>query len=215
MGAVLYVIGLTGNIATGKSTVCAMLRSLGAEWLDADHLAHWVMRAGTATHQRIVDRFGCQVLGLDGEVDSARLGPIVFADPDALADLESLVHPAVVDETLRRLSQSHSDVFVVEAVKLLEANMHRYCDAVWVVTAPPQQQIERLMSTRHLSRAAAELRLSAQPRAESRIAQADVVIDNGGTLAQTWHQVLEAWNAIPGVVPVSFELPWPTARPEG
>jgi len=209
-----YVIGLTGNIATGKSTIAAMLRALGAEVLDADKLAHEVMRAGTEVHQRIVARFGSQILAPDGQIDRARLGPIVFADPIALADLDSLVHPAVVQETLCRIAQSCSQVLVVEAVKLLEANMARFCHAVWVVKASRALQVERLMFTRHLERAAAELRIAAQPPSEDREAQADVVIDNSGTLAETWQQVVQAWNRIPGVAPVSHDVPWLTARPE-
>jgi dephospho-CoA kinase len=211
----LYLIGLTGNIATGKSTVAAMLSALSAEILDADRLAHWVMRAGTDVHWRIIARFGCQILAPDAEIDRARLGAIVFADPEALADLEALVHPAVVEETLRRIAQAQCQVFVVEAIKLLEANMHHYCHAVWVVTSTREQQIERLMSTRHLDRAGAELRIEAQPPSADKVARADVVIDNSGTPAQTWRQVLEAWNAIPGISPVSYDMPWPMARPEG
>jgi dephospho-CoA kinase len=203
-----YVIGLTGNIATGKSTVAAMLRSLGADVLDADKLGHWAMRPGTEVYQYVVRRFGCEILAPGGEIDRARLGSIVFADLVALADLESFVHPAVVQETLRWISASQSKVLVVEAVKLLEAKMDRYCQAVWVVTALRGQQVERLMTTRHMDREAAELRLAAQPASVERIVRADVVIDNSGALSQTWRQVLGAWNEIPGVSPVSHDTPW-------
>ncbi len=209
-----YVIGLTGNIATGKSTVAAMLRSLGADVLDADKLGHWVMRPGTEVYQHLVKCFGCQILAPGGEIDRARLGSIVFADPKALADLESFVHPPVVQETLRWIAASQSTVLVVEAVKLLEAKMDRYCQAIWVVTAPRWQQAERLMTTRHMDRQAAELRIAAQPASEERVARADVVIDNSGALSQTWRQVLGAWNEIPGVSPVSHDTPWLQARPK-
>jgi dephospho-CoA kinase len=213
-GSLPYVIGLTGNIATGKSTVAAVLGSLGADVLDADKLGHWVMRAGTEVYQHIVARFGCQILAPNGEIDRSRLGPVVFADPQALADLESFVHPAVVQETLRWIAASQSSVRVVEAVKLLEAEMDRFCQAVWVVTALRVQQVERLMTTRHLDREAAELRLAAQPASEERARRADVLIDNSGTLAETWRQVLAAWNEIPGVAPVSHDAPWVVARPK-
>jgi dephospho-CoA kinase len=208
----MYVIGLTGNIATGKSTVAAMLARLGAWVIDADKLAHRAMGAGGEVHRRIVARFGPTILAADGEIDRAKLGGIVFADPEALRDLERIVHPAVVQETLRLLAQNDRPVAVIEAIKLLEAEMHRYCQAVWVVTCRREQQLERLMHTRHLSLAEAELRVAAQPPAEEKVARADVVIDNSNGLEETWQQVLRAWNAIPGVAPVPLERPWREAQ---
>ncbi len=208
----MYVIGLTGNIATGKSTVAAMLARLGAYVIDADKLAHRAMRAGGKVHRRIVARFGQGILAADGEIDRAKLGAIVFADAQALQDLERIVHPAVVQETLRLLAECAAEVAVIEAIKLLEAQMHRYCQAVWVVTCRREQQIQRLMHTRHLSRAEAELRVAAQPPPEEKLARADVVIDNANGLEETWRQVVRAWNAIPGAAPASLDLPW---RQEG
>ena len=99
----LYVIGLTGNIATGKSVVAGMLAELGAEVIDADALAHQVTQAGTPAWQRVVDEFGQDILRLDGEIDRARLGAHVFSDPQALARLEAIVHPAVIAESERLL----------------------------------------------------------------------------------------------------------------
>jgi len=194
-----YVVGLTGNIATGKSTVAAMLGKLGACVIDADKLAHWAMRAGTEVNRRIVERFGRQVLRPDGEIDRAKLGPLVFANPGALRDLENIVHPAVVAETLHRIAACEQPVVVVEAIKLLEADMHEHCDAVWVVTSSRQQQIDRLVRARDLSPSQAELRVDAQPPAEEKIAQADLVIGNDRALEETCAQVVRAWNAIPGV----------------
>ena len=197
----MYVIGLTGNIACGKSTVAAMLRSLGACVIDADRLAHKVMRAGSDVYARIVERFGPAVVRQDGEIDRATLGAIVFDAPEALADLERLVHPAVVAESLRRLSACRADVAVVEAIKLLEAEMHKYCDAVWVVTCRREQQLARLVQTRGLTAEQAALRIDAQPPQALKVARADCVIDNASALQDTWRQVLAGWNAIPGVAP--------------
>ena len=194
-----YVVGLTGNIATGKSTVAAMLGELGACVIDADKLAHWAMAAGSEVNRRIVERFGRQVLRPDGEIDRARLAPLVFADPSALRDLEGIVHPAVVEETLHRVAACKQPVVVVEAIKLFEADMQRHCDAVWVVTSSRQQQIDRLVRARDLSPSQAELRVDAQPPAEEKIAQADLVIGNDRALEETCAQVVRAWNAIPGV----------------
>jgi len=192
-----YVIGLTGNIATGKSTVAAMLGKLGACVIDADQLAHWAMRAGTEINRRIVERFGHEVLRPDGEIDRSVLGPLVFADPRALRDLERIVHPVVVEETLHQIEACQQPVAVVEAIKLLEADMQKHCDAVWVVTCSRQQQIDRLTHMRDLTASQAELRVDAQPPIEEKIARADLVIDNHCALEQTWAQVVRAWNAIP------------------
>ena len=190
----MHVIGLTGNIATGKTTVARMLDELGATIIDADKLAHEVMRPGTEVHRAIVARFGSKVLADDGSIDRKTLGTIVFADRKALADLEALVHPAVEQTLLAQLDQAQTDVAVVEAIKLLEAGLDRYCDAIWVTTSPREQQIERLMLTRGLTREQALLRMDAQPSPEAKVARADVVIDNSGSLARTSAQVAHAWR---------------------
>ena len=201
----MYIIGLTGNIATGKSTVAAMLKRLGAFVIDADKVAHEVMRAGTSVHQQIVGHFGPSVLARDGEIDRAVLGEIVFSDPRALVALESLVHPPVVGETLCRLDRACRPVGVVEAIKLLEAGMWIHCQAVWVVCCSREQQIERLVRGRCLSIAQACLRIDAQGQCAQQTAQVDVVIDNSNGLEWTWTQVLLAWNGVPGVEHVSMD----------
>jgi len=202
-----FVIGLTGNIATGKSTVARMLERLGAERIDADHLAHEQMRPGTETHAEIVRIFGTYVLADDGRIDRPRLGRIVFSDPEALAMLEGLVHPAVVAETLARIDACPKAVLCVEAIKLLEAEMAQHCDSVWVVTCSRERQIERLTSKRHMLHSEAVRRIDSQPDPALKLARADVRIENDGPLEQTWRQVLLAWNAIPGVAAVRLERP--------
>lgn len=204
----LYIIGLTGNIATGKSVVAAMLAELGALVIDADALAHEVMKAGTSTWQRVVDEFGVDILQPDGEINRARLGAQVFAEPEALKRLEAIVHPAVIAESQRLLLQWQNEpgtsasghtgrkVAVLEAIKLIESGMHRQCDELWVVTCPYEQQVQRLMENRGLGRAEAELRIHAQPPQEEKIAIADVVIDNSGDLEHTRAQVLREWQRI-------------------
>jgi dephospho-CoA kinase len=197
------VIGLTGNIAVGKSTVASMLAEWGAWVLNADKLAHELMSPGTDVHQSIIERFGgAQVLSAPEDpqsaIDRRALGDIVFRDPAALRALEEIVHPAVVAETLQRLAACTAEVAVIEAIKLLEAQMQRYCDAVWVVTATREQQIERLMQTRGLTKDEAAVRIEAQPPAADKIARADVVIDNSGSIEATRAQVMAAWQRIPG-----------------
>ena len=189
-----FLIGLTGNIGTGKSTVARMLAELGAETIDADRVAHQVMQAGGLAHATIVETFGPDVLAPDGEIDRARLGSRVFADPGALARLEAIVHPATLEAITGRIAAASSAVVVVEAIKLIEAGMAQGCDSVWVTTCRPEQQIRRIVSARGLSRAEAEQRVQAQPPQEEKIRHANVVIDTSGTLSWTRVQVQAAWE---------------------
>jgi dephospho-CoA kinase len=195
------LIGLTGNIGTGKSTVAGMLVELGAEAIDADAVVHQVMRAGTPVHAAIVSAFGPGVLSPGGEVDRRRLGEIVFADPAALARLEAIIHPVVIEEVNRRVASSSAAAVVVEAIKLIEAGMADGCDSVWVTTCRPEQQAQRIMEARGLSRAEAEHRVRVQPPQEEKVARADVVIDTSGTLAWTREQVVAAWKKLSGEIP--------------
>lgn len=188
------LIGLTGNIATGKSTVARMLADLGATVIDADRIAHEVMCAGSPTYTAVVAAFGPEVVTADGEIDRRRLGAVVFSDREALARLESIVHPAVIQEVARRIAASQTEVIVIEAIKLIEAGMADGCDSLWVTTCPLEEQVRRLMTDRGLSRQEALLRVKAQPPQEEKIARADAVIDTGGDLAQTRLQVEAEWN---------------------
>ncbi len=189
------VIGLTGNIACGKSTVARMLAEKGACVIDADAIAHEVIRKGTPAYDAVLQRFGPGILGPDGEIDRRRLGEIVFRDPVALRDLEAIVHPAVLKEIQRRiLACSGAPAIVVEAIKLIESGFARACDALWVVTCPEAEQIRRLMRERGFTEEEARIRIRAQPPQEEKIRQADVVIDNGGDLEATRRQVEAAWR---------------------
>ena len=141
-----FVIGLTGNIATGKSLVAKMQSNLGAEHIDADRLAHQVMAPGTPAHHQIAATFGPEVLAADGTIDRPKLGRVVFGDSHALARLEEIVHPAVIQLTRDRIAGSAAPVVVVEAIKLIESGMVRQlCDTLWVVSAPRALQIQRLI----------------------------------------------------------------------
>jgi dephospho-CoA kinase len=194
------LLGLTGNIATGKSEVARILAELGAPDLvgivDADEVAHEVMQPDGPAYSAVVKAFGREILTAEGAIDRAKLGAIVFRDPDALRQLEAAVHPATITEVGQRIAQATERVVVVEAIKLIEAGMHRYCDALWVVTAPRALQIARLAASRGLTGEEAALRVDAQPPQEEKAALADVVIVNDGDLDELREKVERAWAQI-------------------
>jgi dephospho-CoA kinase len=198
----IYLIGLTGNVATGKSQVARMLRELGAHVIDADALTHELERKGKPVHAAIVAAFGPGILRADGEIDRAQLGQMVFSDPNALRRLEAIVHPAVTAEVARQISNLKSQasdgrtVIVVEAIKLIEAGLHKQCDALWVVRCRPGLQLDRLMGIRDLSEADARLRIVAQPPQSEKAALAEVLIENNGTLDELRAQVKHHWGQI-------------------
>jgi dephospho-CoA kinase len=194
----MHVIGLTGGIACGKSTIATLLAQLGAVLIDADKVVHEVQAPGQDVYRAIVSAFGRDVLTSDGRIDRARLGAVVFADPDELRRLEAIVHPAVSAEVERRIEVARADnapATVVEAVKLIEAGMHRRCDSVWVVTCDPVIQEARLRR-RGADAADARARLAAQPDPKPRLAAADVIIDNSGTVDDARRQVESAWRRL-------------------
>lgn len=193
----MYRIGLTGNIATGKSAVAQMLRDLGAEVLDADRLTHAALAPDGAAYPGVLAAFGNGILSVDGTIDRHALGALVFSDPAALARLEAIVHPLVIAEVDRRIALIRAAVVVVEAIKLLESGLAAGYDAIWVTTCPEALQLERLMATRHLTRDNALRRIHAQPPQSEKIARAAVVLHTDATLEQTRAQVLAAWVQIP------------------
>jgi dephospho-CoA kinase len=201
-----YIIGLTGNIATGKTLVLRMLNELGAYTIDADDLAHILMRRGAPLYDRIVSEFGRYVLDQDGEIDRSRLGEIVFGVPRALAHLERITHPTIGAVTRRLIENAKADVVAIEAVKLLESDLAALCDTVWVVTATREAQLQRLMTRRRMTASQAMQRIDAQPPQTNRAAQADVVIDNSGDILATWQAVQRHFAAIPRrVAPAAVE----------
>lgn len=194
----MYLIGLTGNIAAGKSEVARMLAELGAEVIDADEVAHEVMEPGGPAYADVVAAFGGEIRSGagGGRIDRRRLGEIVFRDPTALRRLERIVHPRAIVAVGERIARAAAGVVVVEAIKLIEAGMHRGYDSLWVVIAPRELQIKRLTERRGLSEKEAALRVDAQPPQEEKAAVADLVIVNDGDLARLRQQVETAWKQI-------------------
>lgn len=191
-----YVIGLTGNIACGKSLVLKTLRELGAATFDADLVAHQVMRHGTPAWHEIVTRFGEGVVGDDGEINRRALGAIVFAEPAALEALDQIVHPATVAAIRQQVEQLIGGVAVIDAIKLFEAGLDADCDEIWVVDCTREQQVERLMRRNNLTRDAAMERIDAQPPQAEKRARADRVIDNSGAPDKTVAAVRELWATV-------------------
>ena len=197
----VYLIGLTGNIATGKSLVGRMLGELGAHVIDADALVRQLERRGMPVYDSIVAEFGSGILRSDGEIDRAQLGALVFSDPDALCRLEAIVHPAVGVEIKSRISnlksQTKQTIVAIEAIKLIEAGLHRQCNSLWVVTSQPEVQLERLMRTRGLNEADARLRIEAQPPQSEKAKLADVLIQNNGSFEELRTQIKYYWDDLP------------------
>jgi dephospho-CoA kinase len=191
-----YVIGLTGNIATGKSVVRRMLEHLGAYTIDADALSHRVISKGAPGFQPVLDKFGTWLLDKDGQIDRTKLGRLVFTDGQALAVLEDIIHPFVaqaIDLLIKRATQK---VIVVEAIKLLESDLRTRCDSIWVADAPPEVQIERLMRKRGMNRDDAVQRIHAQSAQKQKLAAANIVITNTGSYEDLWKQVNDAWKKV-------------------
>ena len=191
-----FLIGLTGNIATGKSLARGILAELGAETIDADHIAHQVIRRGEAAYAEIIAAFGDDILSLDGEIERAALGAIVFADAARLRKLEGITHPAIRRRIDQLIRQSEASVVVVEAIKLLEGELRHAVDAVWVVDASPATQLARLMTKRGFSEAEARKRIALQNSQADKLREADVIIGNDGDIEATRAQVERAWQGI-------------------
>ena len=191
-----FVVGLTGPIGAGKSTVAGMLRELGARVLDADAIARDEQSRGTTGYSAIVQQFGTEVLGDDNEIDRGKLADTVFADPRRLEQLEKIMHPRVIARILQARKMLPDDqILVVEAIKLVETSLRNVCDRIWVVLAPRDQLPGRL-AARGLSDANVAARLAAQAsEAEFREA-ASVIIENDGDRDALRAAVAAAWSNV-------------------
>ena len=191
-----YIIGLTGNIATGKSVVRRMLEHLGAHTIDADALSHRAIAKGAPGYQPVIDEFGKWILDKNGEIDRSKLGSVVFRNPAALAELEGIIHPLVGQAITVLVKRASQPIAVVEAIKLLESELRKVCDSVWVTYAPEEVQIERLIRKRSLTREDAQQRISLQAAQGEKIAAANVVIRNTSSYDDLWKQITTIWKQI-------------------
>ena len=190
----MLLVGLTGGIASGKSTVSAMLAERGAEVIDADHIARQVVMPGTPAWCKIREHFGPGVLHPDGQIDRQALAAIVFADKTRLALLNEITHPAIFARIADRLEAHHGqDVIVVlDAALLIEAGLAEGVDVVIVTSSPREIQVERL-AAKGVGERDASNRIAAQLAPEKRLARADIVIDNSGSLEDLGRRVDEIW----------------------
>lgn len=193
----VLLVGLTGGIGSGKSTVTRMLEERGAIVLDADAFARDAVRAGSEGFRRVVERFGGDVVGSDGELDRPKLASIVFGDPESLGDLEAIVHPevrrAIADGIQAHLDTD--DVVVLVNPLLIEMGTHRDCDLVVVIAASPRTQIERSVA-RGMGEDDVRARIAAQLPLEDRARHADILIDNEGSIDELGAQVGRLWDRL-------------------
>ncbi|MCD6474921.1 MAG: dephospho-CoA kinase [Anaerolineaceae bacterium] len=192
-----YIIGLTGNIGTGKSVVRRMLGHLGAYGIDADVLGHRAIAQDAPGYQPVIKQFGRWIINSEGQIERARLAKIVFRDPVALKALEDIIHPLVNRAVELLIQRTQHQVVVIEAIKLFEGGLAGRCDTVWVSYTPEEIQVERLVERRKMTVNEARSRIRAQSSQTEKMSKADTVIMNNGSFEKVWKQVYKAWNRIP------------------
>jgi dephospho-CoA kinase len=195
----MKVIGLTGGIGSGKSTVSGFLAELGAVIVDADKVGHELLHPDTETAKRVIAAFGQDIVRPNGEVDRGRLGEKVFNNPEALKQLNAIVHPALFQrlrERLEELREGGAKVVVVEAAIMIEAGWQVLADEVWVTLAPEDTVVERLTANKGLSEAQVRARIRSQMPVEEKAKWASEVIDTSGSLGEVRRRVGELWRRL-------------------
>ena len=195
----MRVIGLTGNICSGKSTVAGFLAKRGAVIVDADEIGHEALRPSSETWKRVVDAFGKEILTDSSEVDRKKLGEVVFSNPNALKRLNGIMHPGMHEAARRRIDElrrAGSQVVVLEATLLIEAGWVDLVDEVWVANASDETMVKRCRRRSGLSEADARSRIAAQMLAEEKVRHADVVINTDVPLGEVEAKVHELWRNI-------------------
>jgi len=195
----LMVIGLTGGIASGKSTVSAKLKELGAAIIDVDILARSVVSKGEIAYNRIIQCFGESILLPNGEINRKRLGSIVFSDKKKLALLNGITHPEIISrvkERIRELKTAGNSVIVVDAAILIEMGLYKYVDSVWVVAADREIQIKRLIERDKFDYRDSEKRINSQFTDDARKKYADIVIDNNESIETLSKKIEELWGNV-------------------
>lgn len=190
------IIGLTGNIATGKSALMRLAAEQGALTIDADKVVHELLDGDETIQLAVVEAFGPEMRLADGRIDRSAVGHIVFNDPAALRRLEAILHPATRLAIARRIQETSATVVMLEAIKLLDGPLKDAVDQIWVADCPPETQLQRLLVCRGMEETEARARIAAQAPQADKVAQADVVIDTSGLMADTQAQFDAAWSAL-------------------
>ena len=195
----MKVIGLTGGIGSGKSTVSQLLLELGAVILDADKVGHEAYQPGTEVWREVVAAFGREILTPEGDIDRKRLGGIVFSNPESLARLNQIMHPRMFEMMkvqLEQYRQQGTEVVVLEAAVLLEANWTPLVDQIWITVASESTVVRRIKERTGLPEEQIRARIRSQLSSEERIKHADVVISNDGSLDELKTKVNELWEGL-------------------
>ena len=193
------VIGLTGGIASGKSTISSILRELGAYIVDADIIARSVVQKGEKAYNEIVQHFGSEILMPNGEINRKGLGHIVFSDIEKLKLLNSITHPEIINRVLKKVEEYKcigAKVVVIDAAILIEMGLYSYCDSIWLVIVDRETQIYRLMERDKFAYMDALNRIHAQYNNEKKAQLADVIIDNNKPIEEVKEKIEELWNNI-------------------
>ena len=191
-----FIIGLTGNIATGKSAVMNLAIERGALAIDADKIVHEILEDDMVVQEVIASLFGPTVRHADGRIIRPALGKIVFGDPQAMCELEAFIHPAVRRRVISRIKESQSSIVMIEAIKLLEGKLRGLCHMIWVTRCSRERQLERLRVCRGMDEELAVVRVDSQAPQEDKVLQADSVIDTDGLMDDTRRQFEQAWSRI-------------------
>lgn len=198
-----FVIGLTGNIGTGKSEVRKILQCLGALGIDADLISRQFIEPDSPGYRKVLEKFGREFIDEEARLDRSALAKVVFNQPDKLAELEAIIHPLVKEEVTRLIDETDILVVVIEAIKLIESGISDQCDSLWVTNSPLEVRLARLTLFREMSEDDARMRIQAQPPQEEKLKAADIIIQNNATLEDLLLQVKHAWST---VVPDSFRI---------
>jgi dephospho-CoA kinase len=202
----MFLVGLTGGIASGKSSVAALLRDAGAETIDADQVAREVVEPGTSGLAQVVEVFGEAILNPDGRLSREKLAQLVFQDPNLRLKLEAILHPLIRSKTMALIEQSSKDVVIYQVPLLVEAKVDYPFDMIVTVEAGLDNQIKRLTGSRGLSEAQARQRIEAQASELQRVQASDYVIDSSGPkenlaaqVAKLWHQIESAAKGVKSI----------------
>ena len=194
------LIGLTGGIASGKSTVLQHLRQAGYSVIDADKLGHKVLEQGNPGYNKVVKCFGNEILNPDGSVNRTALGRIVFVDAEKLKQLNEISHPIIAEMIQKEfeefVSESKGGIVFLEAALLIEANWYKVCGQIWVVTLDPTFALRRLQERDNLSKSEAKLRIAAQIDQQEHMKYADVILNNEGTPEELYTQTQQALHEL-------------------